>query len=131
MGMYTEYLLRGSLKDDTPQQVRDVLTYLASRDWDERQEPDPLPDHPFFATARWECLGSRMSYYFPGSVGHSEFSEHGFIFYGDLKNYNQEIAEFVDWIKPYLDPLDKFIGYELYEEADEPILYYQKEELFL
>ncbi|MFZ1361441.1 MAG: hypothetical protein WAS05_00705 [Candidatus Nanopelagicales bacterium] len=128
MGMYTEYLLRGEIKDDAPQQVRDVLTFLASRDFDSRVEPSPLPDHPFFVTDRWDCLGSRMSYYFPGSKGHSEFSEFGFIFYGDLKNYDQEIAKFVDWIMPHLKGWDNFIGYELYEEFDQPILYHYKEE---
>ena len=44
----------------------------------------------------------------------------------DFKNYQGEIGKFFDWISPYIEKCgDKtFIGYSLYEEYDEPRLYY-------
>ena len=44
----------------------------------------------------------------------------------DLKNYEGEIESFFDWVAPYAEKnSDKqFIGYELYEEDDEPTMYY-------
>ena len=49
----------------------------------------------------------------------------------DFKNYNGEIGKFFDWITPYIEKGgDKtFIGYSLYEEDDEPKLYYVEEKL--
>ena len=44
----------------------------------------------------------------------------------NLKNYDNEITEFIDWIKPYLNKLDgDFLGFSRYEETEIPNLIYQ------
>ena len=44
----------------------------------------------------------------------------------DFKNYGGEIEKFFDWITTHVekDGDKTFIGYSLYEEDDEPKLYY-------
>ena len=45
----------------------------------------------------------------------------------NLKNYDDEIALFLDWIGPYVSSLDgTFHGYTIYEEDIEPTLIYYK-----
>jgi hypothetical protein len=46
----------------------------------------------------------------------------------NLKNYDSEIENFLDFISPYVET-DGFIGYMRYEESDEPALIYIKDSL--
>lgn len=41
----------------------------------------------------------------------------------NLKNYDSEIEEFLDWLEPYIGTED-FIGYMRYEEWEDPTLIY-------
>jgi len=46
---------------------------------------------------------------------------------GDIRNYDNEIEEFFEWIMPYIDaPIGAFIGYKRYEEDLKPNLEYKK-----
>ena len=86
-------------------------------------------DHPLFNTARWDWMFHGDSYYFTGKT-HSEF------IYDDIsknwvltarfniKNYNNEIEKFLDWIAPVANEKDEFVGYKRYEEAENPTLIY-------
>jgi hypothetical protein len=44
----------------------------------------------------------------------------------NLKNYNDEIENFIDWLKPYIhkDQENMFIGYKRYETENDPTLLY-------
>jgi len=129
MGMYTDFCFDVTIRNDVPDHVVTVLYQM--RDFNHDDSPDKtLPDHPFFKCDRWVQIGHCCSAYFP--------AEPRFIFekksYSDdyvlnlrcnLKNYDDEIKHFIDWIKPYVDAAPgEFLGFYRYEEADKPTLVY-------
>ena len=131
MGMYTELVFKASLPKTIPPDVRAVLEHL----FRERLVPTSLPDHPFFAKERWSLIGRCCSAYHHGRVVNS-WDEEPYscsikIFSrSDFKDYDEEIAAFIDWVCPYLHESEgDCIGWSWYEEMDKPILIYaQKRE---
>jgi hypothetical protein len=128
MGMYTELYMSASLRPSTPTLVTDVILYMFNRD---TEEPEELPEHPFFECQRWDMLGSCSSYNFSAfALSKAIADEIGRAVYfttrSDLKNYDDEIALFIDFIKPYIED-DGHIGHYRYEEDEEPTLIYTKE----
>jgi hypothetical protein len=127
MGMYTEIYVKISFKPETPQSVIDTIAAMMG----EKEDPETLPDHGLFTKARW-CFMLRCSsyYHMPSCVGkfwYDDIAKQWFLLNrSDLKNYEGEIESFFDWVAPYAEQnSDKqFIGYELYEESDEPTMYY-------
>lgn len=127
MGMYTEFVFAAKLKRDVPKQVIDTLRWMVDSD----EPPKELPDHPLFSYGmRTEYMLRCDSYYFNGKSGVSfEFDDISNAYYltvrTNLKNYGDEIEEFIDWINPYLDTYGgDFLGYYLYEELSIPNLIY-------
>jgi hypothetical protein len=137
MGMYTELIFGATVKDTIPQEVKDVLHYL----FDEealglRLKPKNLPNHPFFKCDRWDFITSCSSYYFAVrnthcSIQHDDISNtYNLSSRANLKNYDNEIAMFLDWIKPYIEQgsgTRDFYAIVCYEEQAEPTIYYLKE----
>jgi len=131
MGMYTEIYVRCHFKKDLPEEVLLILNDLFN---DENLVVENLlPDHPFFKCERWGLIGSWSSYYhIPFSLSKLWKDEIDSSYYlisrSDLKNYDNEIEKFFDWIMPYIDADDgDFIGYKLYEEDREPtLIFYHK-----
>lgn len=130
MGMYTELVLKCQIKDNLPDDVRAVLKHL----FKEGDEPKSLPDHAFFKCPRWMMIGQCSSFYHhPAALsdywtGHgNDDNRGGYIFSrSDLKNYDDEIAKFIDWVMPYIDEMDgQCIGWSWYEEETEPTLLYK------
>lgn len=128
MGMYTEVYICSSLKTDTPKDALGVLYYL----FGDAVEPTNLPAHDFFKCDRWMSVGHCSSYYhipFPVSVIQSDnvSGQLHVVSRSDLKNYDNEISKFFDWIMPYLDkPVGEFIGYSRCEGCDNPQLYFKR-----
>lgn len=127
MGMYTEIYVKISLKEDAPQQVIDILSYMMG----EGEEPSELPSHELFIKSRWHfMLRCSSHYHMPSCVGkfwYNDIASQWFLLNrSDLKNYENEIESFFDWISPYAEQNSEkqFIGYELYEEENEPTMYY-------
>lgn len=130
MGMYTEVYICSKLTKDVPM---DILKYLFT---DNFKLPIPedlkLPDHPFFKVERWFQIGHCCSYYhIPYPTSDLRFDETSKNWYlvsrSDIKNYDNQIELFFDWVMPYLDKCEgEFIGYSRYEEFDEPKLYFKK-----
>lgn len=124
MGMYTEFVFKGEIRKTVDPVVMSVLSYL----FNGNDRPDTLPDHPFFSCDRWSSIGSCSSFYHhPRSINSwydVGYSDTIYIFSrSDLKNYDDEISLFVDWVKPHLDVLPGCcIGWSWYEECDEPTL---------
>ena len=126
MGMYTELVLNLTIKGDAPKDATDVIRYLANGD----ERPESLPDHPFFKCTRWPMVMQCSSHYFvPFAL--SKLHETGYTdgFYlstrSDLKNYDNEIDLFVDWLTPYIEAFPgNFLGYKRYEEDEHPTLLY-------
>ena len=130
MGMYSEIYVKAVLKEDVDDNVINILKYMLGMD-DVELEYLEIPSHRLFATERWHCMLRSGSYYhIPYNVKLFEYNEISNNYYlvvrSDFKNYNGEIGKFFDWIAPYVEKYgDKtFIGYSLYEEDDEPTLYY-------
>lgn len=125
MVMYTQFYINTRLRADTPDDVVDTLRYMVS-DSDEEFE---LPSHhDLFLTERWENMLTGTS-----EFGYAHFGPHPYCSYLELnilsefRNYSGEADLFIDWISPYVDlrPGERaFIGYSLYEEDEDPKLYY-------
>lgn len=127
MGMYTELHFNSALKPDVPTPVLEILNYMLGTD---EFGPKALPDHPLFATQRWSVMLHCDSYYFDAdtvsTLRYDEIAkQHYLCIRCNLKNYDDEIEKFIDWIMPYLgkQPGD-FLGFHRYEEAEEPTLIY-------
>ena len=125
MGMYTEINICFDLIKNVSKDVVDILYYLINGVSVSFTE---LPEHDFFKCDRWNMIACCDSYYFDGSTNSK------MIFDGisdtwkiniraNLKNYDNEIEKFLNWLKPYIETKG-FIGYKRYEECEEPVLIY-------
>lgn len=130
MGMYTEFHLNVELKKDTPKDVIDVLKFMTASGAKTAPAPQ-TPAHPLFTEGgRWIHMLWCGSYYFPMRVNSVlEFDTlagaHFLSVRCNLKNYEQEIQKFVDWLTPFFAEEDGVcIGYRRYEENDDPTLLY-------
>lgn len=131
MGMYTEVFFRGSIREDAPEVVIDAIQSIVHGGG---ERPDI--DHPLFDCTRWDSLGTCSSAYFP-TPAKSAIKQDAYngtmalILHANLKNYDDEIEKFFDWIDPYVDARPgEFLGYSLYEEVDPdsaPTPYFKKE----
>lgn len=126
MGMYTEIHFNSKLKANLPKNIVDVLQYMIG----ERENEPELPDHEFFNCDRWRSLFRMDSYYFDADT-HStlRFDDISSAYYlcvnANLKNYDNEIEKFIDWIMPYLNKDEgEVLGFYRYEETETPTLIY-------
>lgn len=102
MGYYTEAKINLSLKEDTPKEVISALKYLEGK-----EELSELPDHEFFRCRRHQALiqkgapyryrGAVYETYDWGQPAHYEVES-----YASLKDYDNEIRKFCDWIRPWV-----------------------------
>ena len=117
--MYTEIYVNVDLREDTPREVIKTLEAICNKD----SESPYLVDKPL----RWSYLFNSGSYYTPNTqcakltfdpISH----QWSLLAKGDIKNYEGEIEEFFDWIKPYVKcrSEETFIGYKRYEEDCRP-----------
>ena len=123
MGMYTEIYINCDLREGTPDEVINTLKAMCECDW----ESPYLKDTP----SRWSMLFNNGSYHTPltrcGNLTYDKIGKHySLIAKGDIKNYENEIEQFFEWIKPYAE--QEFIGYILFEESREPTLIYSRDE---
>ena len=122
MGMYTEFHFNVALRDDTPREVIDILKFMLG---DSTTRPQ-LPDHELFTTSRWRYMLRTDSCYFPAQTSSMLGEYNELSIRCNLKNYDNEIKFFVDWIIPYLHPSNgKFLGFYMYEEDEHPTLIYK------
>lgn len=129
MGMYTELILGCKLKKDTPEDVIQILKFLVG----DGEKPKALPCHEFFTSARWDIALTMSSYYFAICESLQKFwkdkiSETWIISTrSNIKNYDNEIEKFLDWLKPYIHQGSgqrNFFAISCYEASEEPTIYY-------
>lgn len=123
MGMYTELIFGASLKTDTPKEVIDTLRYMVG----DIEKPETLE----FESNRNPLRGG--SYYFGviNSVTKMVYDEIRGSWVlssrANIKNYNNEIDDFLTWIEPYIDcgsgNRDMY-AIKMYENQSEPTIYY-------
>lgn len=120
--MYTALVLDARLEAGVPSSVLDVLSYMITETQD--GAPPALPKHDLFGNTRWSWMFRGSSAYFPierepilQRTVYSAPTEVNWILSVGLsiKNYNNEIELFLDWIKPYVE---EAIGYWQYEEDE-------------
>ena len=131
MGKYTELNIELAVK--VTDNVLHVLEFMTGQSEDKNFE---IPTHPLFKSPRWEYMLCCESVYF-SHTAHSSIDDPCF---GeddaddshknrvlnvrcDLKNYEDEIENFLDWIRHYTRTRG-FIGYMRYEEDADPTLIY-------
>jgi hypothetical protein len=125
MGMYTEIYINVDLKKETPDNVIQVLKAMC-RMLPDQECSEVLVDYP----ERWEYLFNSGSYYTPNTYCHSLTfddisNKWSLLGKGDIKNYENEIDKFFEWIMPHIDAFpEEFIGYSRYEDANQPKLYF-------
>lgn len=124
MGMYTEFHYNTQLKEDIPQDVLSILQFMLGED----ERCPTLPKHPLFNTSRWDYMLRCDSCYFDADT-HStlRFDDSSNAYYlcirCNLKNYDDEIEHFINWIHPYIDKFKgEFLGFYRYESNDQPTL---------
>jgi hypothetical protein len=94
---------------------------------DNKQLEVEQPNHPLFDTDRWRWMLLCDSYYFSADTISTLRKENlGRDYYYlcircNLKNYDNEIKKFVDWIDPYINKQSgDFLGFSRYEESEDP-----------
>lgn len=126
MGMYTELHYNAELKRDIPDGVLTILRFMLGGT---KQEPE-TPDHELFGCTRWRGMLRSDSYYFDADTSstlrYNDISQSYYLCIRcNLKNYSNEIENFVDWIRPYINKQDgDFLGFSRYEESETPTLIY-------
>jgi len=129
MGMYTELIFGATLKKDTPNEVIEALKYMLG-EIEDKPTGFPLPD------GRCEWLFRGGSYYFAVCESVNKMWQDGIdkqwhiSTRSNIKNYEGEIDEFLNWIKPYVEQgsgLRNMFAIKIYEEQSEPTIYYLDE----
>jgi hypothetical protein len=125
VGMYTKLFYDAALSPDCD--AIPVLQFMMQRNLMKDPGFKP-PDHPLFKTDRWSFMFHCGSEYFNKDtdsflvydIFNDKFNLHLDF---NIKNYNNEIYHFIDWIDPYViaSPGD-YLGYFQYEEDDGPTL---------
>lgn len=121
MGEYTQIHFASRLVNSIPKDVIDILLYMSGKTDD---RPSVIPDHHLFdASDRWESILISDSYYFDYkshcSFEFDKLAKAWFLsFTSNIKNYNDEIQLFLNWITPYVDKFHgEFLGY--YRDAQD------------
>jgi hypothetical protein len=138
MGYYTELIFGCSLKEDTPRNVIKTLEYMMDKSDFKSIDKSvalyhyTLPDHEFFNHRRWEHMFNASSQMFGvneaiSEMWHSTITKcYHISTRSSIKNYENEIELFLDWIKPYIrygsgaHNLYAIVTYE----SGEPVFYY-------
>lgn len=131
--MYTEFHFNAALKEDTPKEVIEVLEYMVSDEPDKYDIRPVAPNHSFFSKSKsWNWMLLKDSHYFAADTTstlrfNSVINTYYLCIRCNLKNYNNEIEDFVDWINPYIDAkTDDFLGFSRYEKSKEPTIIRKK-----
>lgn len=128
MGMYTELIFGAKLKKETPEQVINALMFIIG---DVKEKPKDFP----FSDGRIEWMLCGSSYYFgiSESVNKMWFDDITKSYHissrCNIKNYENEIEDFLEWIKPWIDSgsgTREMYAIVIYEEDEEPQIYYLK-----
>lgn len=122
MGMYTKLNFILPLKQETPQKIKTLLRKMFNgKELTDREKPN----HKFFKQDNVHFMND-VSYYFDGTNNSKiKYNDGKMVLHinCDTKVFNY--FNFLEFITPYLDTVNnQFIGYDLYEEFNNPTLYF-------
>ena len=131
MGYYTELKFDVKLKQDTPENVVNILKMVINeRDlghdkvlFSSEDVFKPELNNPFFKCERWYMLF--LSTNFDDEMQGSRFYEENgrwiINLHTEFKNYDSEIDNFFDWIKPFIAGRKKkqYVGYYRGEDMEQ------------
>ncbi|MDD9199531.1 hypothetical protein [Aliivibrio sp. S2MY1] len=118
MGLYTEILLRTTLKVELDSNTESVLNFL----FNNGSEPTLLPDHVFFGCYNWHMFGRCNDSSFKTI---SYLNNRHLFSRCDIKMVHDNIDKFIDWIEPYIDKEGEdlaCIGWRWFEDDQKPEL---------
>ena len=126
MGDYTELNISVRIKVDD--ETKKLLNYMTGKHTTLTVDDISVPNHPLFSSPRWEYMLNCESAYFDhvadSALYGSFYSEDYYLNVRcDLKNYGDEIENFLDWIHQFTITRG-FIGYMRFEREEEPTLIY-------
>jgi hypothetical protein len=117
MGIYTDLIFGAELKKETPKQVINALKYILG-ELQDKPNDFPLPE------GRCEYVLQGPYYYF----GFDKISRSWKISSrSSIKNYENEIEVFLEWIKPYIENgswAKDIYAIVILEEGFKPTIYY-------
>lgn len=122
MGTYTEIFFRAEVDAEAAAIIAMLGDGTKALGW---------PDHEFFGAPRFAAIATCSSYYFPQAnhfaVEYDEITQSWHAsFRANLKNYDNEIEKFFDWVDPHvIGGLGDFIGYSM-EETCSPSLRFKE-----
>lgn len=123
MGMYTELIFGASLKTDTPKEVIDTLRYMVG----DIDKPEKLA----FDSDRNPLRGGSHYFGMINDVTKMYYNDTANCWVlssrANIKNYENDIDAFLEWIKPYVDSGSgnrDMYAIKIYEEQSEPTIYY-------
>lgn len=128
MGMYTELIFGAELKEDTPKKVIENLKYLTG-ELELEKPPKELKDF-------WFVLRGASYYFGVSNPTHKLWFDEickswHLSSRSNIKNYENEIEKFLEWIKPYISQgsgYPQFYAIVTYEDG-EPKIYYMNDNL--
>lgn len=139
MGDYTEFFFRAEVVD-LPDAAIELLRAAQECGWHDLTQAGDRIEHPLFdGTRRWEMLFIGASAYFQQATSGTRFTrtEHparghedndwDLVIHSSLKDYDNEIDQFIDWIRPHVVNSYSgggFLGYSLFEYAKTPKPYF-------
>ena len=124
--MYTELIFGAELKKETPNEVIEALKYMLG-EIQEKPKYFPLLD------GRCEGLFQGSSYYFAINkpVKKMWLDDIDNCYHistrSNIKNYENEIETFLEWIKPYIESGSgnrDMYAIVIYEDSSEPTIYF-------
>ena len=129
MGMYTELIFGAKLKSDTPEDVIETLKYMvgvgqepATKAFETKSGHNPLRGGSFYFGVTNSV--TEMKYHDIGKAW--QISSRA-----NIKNYENEIEDFLEWIKPHIDQGSgekDMYAITIHEEIGEPTIYYLQDE---
>ncbi len=122
MGMYTELIFGATLKENTPIEIIDTLQVLCGLKEDPMKFNYPKRN-PFWANSCY--FGAKHN---PSMI----FEDNQWIIStrGNIKNYDDDIEYFLEWIKPYIEQgsgIKNIYAIVIGETSTEPIFYHLDE----
>ena len=130
--MYTEFIFESELSKDTPKALIDAFTPVSRKDTGIEITSNKLEISKFIEKFDLNMLVNCCSAYFPAqqsffNMYYNKYSDtYGIFIRSDLKNYEQQINEFLEFIKPYVVMgcgSNDIYAYVLYELDERPTIY--------